>query len=83
MMCSSDGFPYNFEIYCGKETNREGPLGSHVVKKSSHQCLTMTNMLYSLIIFPQDMISLGILLLKIFEHAAPSERTEQVAALFQ
>ena len=33
MMCSSDGFPYNFEIYCGKETNREGPLGSHVVKK--------------------------------------------------
>ena len=31
----------------------------------------------------QAIISLGILLLKIFEHAAPSERTEQVAALFQ
>lgn len=32
MMCGSDGYPYNFEIYCGKEANRDGPLGSHVVK---------------------------------------------------
>ena len=31
MLCSSDGFPYNFDIYCGKESRREGPLGSHVV----------------------------------------------------
>ena len=33
MLCSSDGFPYNFEIYCGKDSSRTSPLGSHVVKK--------------------------------------------------
>ena len=32
MLCSSDGFPYNFEIYCGKDSSRTSPLGSHVVK---------------------------------------------------
>ena len=32
-LCSSDGFPYNFEIYCGKDSSRTSPLGSHVVKK--------------------------------------------------
>jgi len=31
MMCSSNGYPYNFEIYCGKDPNRTTPLGSHVV----------------------------------------------------
>ena len=33
MLCSSDGFPYNFKIYCGKDSSRTSPLGSHVVKK--------------------------------------------------
>ena len=32
MLCSSDGYPYNFEIYCGKEANRVTSLGSHVVQ---------------------------------------------------
>ena len=32
MLCSSDGYPYNFEIYCGKEAKRVTPLGSHVVQ---------------------------------------------------
>lgn len=31
MLCSSDGFPYNFDIYCGKDGKRTTPLGSHVV----------------------------------------------------
>ena len=33
MLCSSDGFPYNFKIYCGKDSSRTSSLGSHVVKK--------------------------------------------------
>ena len=32
MLCSSDGFHYNFKIYCGEEASREGPLGFHFVK---------------------------------------------------
>ena len=28
MLCSADGFPYNFEIYCGKDPLRTGP---HIV----------------------------------------------------
>jgi hypothetical protein len=31
MLCSANGFPYNFEIYCGKDENRKNPLGSHVI----------------------------------------------------
>ena len=31
MLCSADGYPYNFEIYCGKEAKRALPLGTHVV----------------------------------------------------
>ncbi|XP_066955141.1 piggyBac transposable element-derived protein 2-like [Macrobrachium rosenbergii] len=31
MMCSADGYPYNFSIYCGKDENRKLPLGSQVV----------------------------------------------------
>ena len=30
-MCSSNGYPYNFENYCGKDQNQTTPLGSHVV----------------------------------------------------
>lgn len=33
MLCSSDGFPYSFEVYCGKDSSRTQPLGAHVVKK--------------------------------------------------
>ena len=33
MRCSSDGYPYNFEIYCGKDESRTNSLGTHVVKK--------------------------------------------------
>ena len=33
MLCSGDGFLYNFEIYCGKDSSRTSPLASHVVKK--------------------------------------------------
>ena len=33
MLCSSDGYPYNFEIYCGKDESRTNPLGTHVVEK--------------------------------------------------
>ena len=31
MMCSADGYPYNFSIYCGKDENWKLPLGSQVV----------------------------------------------------
>ena len=31
MLCSADGYPYNFEIYCGKQEKRTLPLGTHVV----------------------------------------------------
>ena len=33
MLCSSDGYLYNFEIYCGKDESRTNPLGTHVVEK--------------------------------------------------
>ena len=33
MLCSSDGHPYNFETYCGKDESRTNPLGTHVVEK--------------------------------------------------
>ena len=33
MFSGSTGFPCNFAIYRGKESNRESPLGSYVVKK--------------------------------------------------
>ena len=33
MLCSSDGYPYNFEIYRGKDKSRTNPLGTHVVEK--------------------------------------------------
>ena len=35
MLCSSDGYPYNFEIYCGKDESRTNPLRTHVVEKMS------------------------------------------------
>ena len=35
MLCSSDRYPYNFKIYCGKDESRANPLGTHVVKKMS------------------------------------------------
>ena len=31
MMCSQDGYPYNFEIYCGKNDDRKTPLRTYVV----------------------------------------------------
>ena len=32
MLCSSDGFPYNIQIYCGKQgENQTTPLGTRVV----------------------------------------------------
>ena len=31
MLCGSNGFPYNFEIYCGKDETRKIPLRSHVI----------------------------------------------------
>ena len=31
MMCSSNEYPFNFEIYCGKDPNRTTPLGSHII----------------------------------------------------
>ena len=33
ILCSSDGYPYNFEIYCGKNESRTNPLRTHVVEK--------------------------------------------------
>lgn len=33
MLCGNTGFPYNFSIYCGKDAERTGPLGAHVVTK--------------------------------------------------
>ena len=33
MLCGNTGFPYNFSIYCGKDAERTGPLGAHVVNK--------------------------------------------------
>ena len=33
MLCSSDGYPYNFEIYRGKDKSRTNRLGTHVVEK--------------------------------------------------
>ena len=33
MLCSSDEYPYNFELYCGKDESRTNPLGTHVVEK--------------------------------------------------
>ena len=50
LLCSSDGYPYNFEIYCGKDENRTNPLGTHVVAKmlrpvanSSHHVVFFDN----------------------------------------
>ena len=40
MLCGSIGFPYNFAIYRGKESDREGPSGSYIVKK---MLIPMTN----------------------------------------
>ena len=31
MLCSARGYPYNFELYCGKDDKRKTPLGTHVV----------------------------------------------------
>jgi DNA excision repair protein ERCC-6 len=31
MICSSNGYPYNMQIYCGKEAEDSGPLGSRVI----------------------------------------------------
>ena len=31
MLCSADGFPFNFEVYCGKDLLRTGPQGTHIV----------------------------------------------------
>jgi len=33
MLCGSTGFPYNFEIYCGKQNDRKSSLGQYVVNK--------------------------------------------------
>ena len=33
MLCSSDRYPYNFEIYCGKDESRTNPLETHVGEK--------------------------------------------------
>ena len=33
MLCSSNEYPYNLEIYCGKDESRTNPLGTHVVEK--------------------------------------------------
>ena len=33
MLCNSDGYPYNFEIYCGKDESKTNPLGTYVVEK--------------------------------------------------
>jgi hypothetical protein len=33
MICSSNGYPYNMQIYCGKEAKDSGPLGSRVINK--------------------------------------------------
>ena len=33
MPCISDGYPFNFEIYRGKDESRTNPLGTHVVEK--------------------------------------------------
>ena len=43
MMCSSNGYPYNFEIYCGKYPNRTTPLGSHVVSTMLQQITANEN----------------------------------------
>ena len=42
-MCSSNGHPYNFEIYCGKDPNRNTPLGSQVVKTMLQPITTNEN----------------------------------------
>jgi len=31
MLCSVDGYPYNVDIYCGKDSRRTTPLGPYVV----------------------------------------------------
>ena len=33
MLCNSDGYPYNFETYFGKDESKTNPLGTHVVEK--------------------------------------------------
>ena len=33
ILCSSDGYPYNFEIYCGKDESRTNLLGTMLQKK--------------------------------------------------
>ena len=33
MLCSSVGYSYNFEIYCGKDESRTNPLGTYVIEK--------------------------------------------------
>ena len=37
MLCGSTGFPYNFAIYSGKESDREGPLRSCVCQKNANK----------------------------------------------
>ena len=43
MMCSSNGYSYNFEIYCGKDPTRIIPLGSHVVNTMLQPMTTNVN----------------------------------------
>ena len=33
ILCNSDGYTYNFKIYCGKDESRTNALGTHVVEK--------------------------------------------------
>jgi hypothetical protein len=33
MMCSSNSYPYNMQIYSGKQDGDNGPLGSRVIHK--------------------------------------------------
>ena len=35
-LCGADGYPYNFELYKGKDDGRKEPLGSSVVKRMSN-----------------------------------------------
>ena len=48
MLCGLTGFPYNFVIYRGKESDREGPSGSYVVKK---MLIPMTNKASHIVFF--------------------------------
>ena len=39
MLCSSDGYPYNVQIYCGKQSDDNSPLGTRVVTQLL-ECVT-------------------------------------------